>query len=243
MGQWVVLNDKERKAKRTVQKHLRKMDHYCYETSLEMEDFLPAYSTSLIIVKQGGVDSYKNSTHINALVNKLDHERDLENYIKYLNMLTEYDPFLREIVEQRVFMNNTFDGIAYRLSIERKQISYLLNKAYLILAFFDKDIDFTINDFYNFYIRNHVKSTCLQVVLNLLIIIKDKQTKEIVKDIAPVFNPLVAEANTLYAARDLLGIKKFLALVYNIAYRHPELDFSEIELKNAVKNLVYQPKK
>lgn len=230
MSDWVKLTEKEKAVKKRVLQQLKAVDTYAVDLSV---DNIPSYSSSIITINPDS--TYKSSKMIRTVNNRIDKEIIYARYVKYLDNLQKLDLFLRELIEQRCFWNTTFENIAWKRCMDRNRISNLFNKACLILAYFDSSIDFTANDYYSYCKRNHTQSYALQEVVKLLLVQYDNNTKKIAYDIAPIFNILTAEINNLYKAKDFIGVKKFLKLIYSIAYKHPEINFGYEEFINAAK--------
>ena len=99
MGQWIKLNKHEIRAKREVIRNLLKMDKSVYATFSKMDDYIPSFSTSVIVV---GDSSIKTAgKQFVALMKKLEAEEHYYKYSQMLTILQKYDCRLREIVEYR----------------------------------------------------------------------------------------------------------------------------------------------
>lgn len=235
MSQTVKLTQKEKQIRKNVYKELEKMNQYIYHRSyLPIEECVHSFSSSVIIVND---NSSKTSSLEKEVLKIVQDDLNYEKYIKLLSLLSTYDPLLRELIEWKCFMNSTYKNMSYKFMMDRNRISYLCNKACFVLACLDQDIDYTVNDFYSFLNRNHTRNYCIQQIVRLLLIQYDQKTKQSVADIAPIFNILTAEASQLYEKKDVLGVKKFMKIVYCIAYRHPEINFKENDFYDVAKKI------
>ncbi len=234
MSEWVKLTESEKEVKKRVLQQLKIVDTYAMYENLS-EDNIPSYSSSIITINPDS--TYRNCKLIRTVNKRIDQEIVYVKYVRYLDYLLKLDSFLRDLIEQRCFWNSTFEEISWRCCMDRNRVSCLFNKACLILAYFDSYIDFTANDYYNYCQRNHTQSYALQEVVKLLLIQYNENTKKVTYDIAPIFNILTAELNNLYKSKDIIGVKKFLKLIYSIAYKHPDINFEYEDFIDAAKKI------
>lgn len=218
MSNTVRLIKKELLAKNQIIKQLKNMKKI--EDNLD-EECMPSFTTSIIVVNK---DISNNKSQIFKTIDKkIDNEFTYKKYSDLLVKLGKIDSLLVDVIKYKLFMNLTFYNIMWELHIDRNTLSYQFNKACLILAFLDKDIEFDINDYYTFCSRNHGQSYSLQEVVRLLMIQADKMTEDVMNDIAEIFNLLNMEMEYFYEKKDVLGAEKFLKIIYSIAYVHPAI--------------------
>lgn len=219
MSNSVKLIEKELLAKNQIIKQLKKMREI--ENNLK-EVYMPSYSTSIIVVSTNSNKNNKSKIY-KTIDQKIDDEIILKKYTNLLAKLKKIDKLLVDIINYKIFMNLTFHNIMWELHIDRNTLAYQFNKACLILAFLDRDIDFDINDYYIFCSRSHGQSYSLQEVVKLLMVQADKMTEGIMKDIAGIFDLLNIEMEYFYEKKDVFGAEKFLKIIYSIAYLHPSI--------------------
>ena len=214
MGQWIKLNKHEIRAKREVIRNLLKMDKSVYATFSKMDDYIPSFSTSVIVVGDSSIKTAEKQ--FVALMKKLEAEEHYYKYSQMLTILQKYDCRLREIVEYRCFMNSNFENMVYKFYLDRRQIAYYFNNACLIIAYLDNNIKFTITDYYNYYRRNHTLNYALQEVVRLLL--NEARMKN--TDTTKIFNFLTAELNRCKQE----DTNEFINSIYRISYRYPEIN-------------------
>lgn len=218
MGQWIKLNKHEIHVKREVIHNLIKMDKSVYATFTETEDYIPSFSTSVIVVGDSSIK--KVGKQFAALMKKLEAEEHYYKYSQLLAILEKYDCRLREIIEYRCFMNSNFENMVYKFYLDRRQIAYYFNTACLIIAYLDRNIDFSIIDYFNYYKRNHTLNYALNAVVKILL--TEAEIKNL--DTTKIFNFLAAELKNCKKEET----NEFVSAVYRISYKHPEI---KIKLK------------
>ena len=193
--EYIALNKKEKEAKKNVMNNLYKLKDYIENISVSnIEDDI-SFSSSLIIVNQTTKD---DNRILRAVQKRLDIEKLYDRYAKYMSYLENYDSELRDLIEYKYFMNYEIREIAWKCYTDRKKISYLLNKACLILAYYDNEINFSINDLSNYIGRSYSESYKIQDTVHVLIAEHSNATTDTINVVANIFNFLSSDLETIY---------------------------------------------
>lgn len=228
--EYIALTEKERATKEIVVKKLYKLKDYIENMVFSnIEDDL-SFSSSLIVVSHTSKD---DNRILRAVQKRVDTEQMYKNYAKYLSCLNKYDSRLRDMIEYRYFMKYEISWISWKTLIDRKNISYLINKACLILAYFDSEINYTINDFSDYIARSHSESFKIQDTVRVLLVEYNNATQDTLSTISKIFNFLTGDLETIYKQKTEYNRKNYLRIIYSIAYIHPELTFDREHFEKA----------
>lgn len=217
------LNDKEIKIKRIIINNLKKY----YKLQDENDDRsieITAVSTSLLKIHQDLHYLKPDKYFLSALLQNEEKEIFVSNYSTYINMLDEYNHELKTLIEFKYKLNYSMRKISLLTYKSLTRLSYYLNSAVLLLAVFDSDLDYTIDNYmeylggytHNYQIKEQVKILCVQ---------KEDDTIKVLNLISNIFNIRIEHFLLLIFNENLASSRYILKLFYTFAFLHPDINY------------------
>lgn len=200
--------------------------------SSDIEDYMPAFSTSFIKVNLTKSQAANDNRIINSISNKdeiiQEYKQNLKKYNAAINILPD---FCKTIIEERYIKFQTFENIANKLDIDIKKIWEYINKAYLLLALYDQNIDYSIND----YIQSKLQVYSFQHVIKMAVLYELKNTylndisdnKRLVKIIENTLN--INLMNYIFMQERINLSKKEKRAIYVYAFLSDQINFEANE--------------
>lgn len=132
-------------------------------------DRISSYSTSLITVT-----SNTNTFNNNKILKAIEQEELNTNLIdNYMNIVNQLNQDAKKIINLAYMTNHyTVEEIAYSVHMSVRNVQRILADTLRIIAYLDTEIDYTINDLYNYY-QSKKKKRCLVIKKTVEYLIKD----------------------------------------------------------------------
>lgn len=168
------LSPSEIKIKELVSDNLK--TYYDYQLNhYDLSDEIRSFSTSLIRTSNDKHYSKPDSNFLTVILERDEHEYFCKRYSKYLDMLKDYSKELYSVITLKFQFNYTVSDISDELCRDSTVISYMSNKAALLLAVFDTNIDYSVDNYIE-YLDNHSKNYQIKERVKILCVQKEDDT-------------------------------------------------------------------
>ncbi len=238
------LTEKELKAKRLVENNFHLLNQYIMYHSGDIEDDMGSFSTSLITVNSDKHYKRADKSMLNMVAKRIDGELLLQKYSRYFDILDAYDQGLKSFVDMKYFRNEKTVDISKLLGVEIGSTLQHINKAMLLLAYLDDQINYDLDDYADFVGRNHSENYLIQEIVRVLIAEHNQQTENILNEMAMLFGDLLSPninfdifKESLSPEEKIDNRRNYLKAIYIFAYCHPSIDFTEAKLNEVAKKI------
>lgn len=229
------LNEKEVNIKRTISNRLRK--YYSWQKeNYDLTDEMKSFSTSLIKTSKDMHYSKPDKLFLSAIFQKVEKETLVSNYSMYISMLAEYNPELKELIEFKYKLNYSMKKISLQTYKSLTRLSHSLNIAILLLAVFDRNIDYGIDDYLNFY-NQLSENYRIREKEKILRILNEEDTLLVLDEISRLFNIDIDNSTNideLFLIKDMTN-RESLRIIYTFAFLHPKIEFEEEQFMDKAK--------
>ena len=209
------LSPSEIKIKELVSDNLK--TYYDYQLNhYDLSDEIRSFSTSLIRTSNDKHYSKPDSNFLTVILERDEHEYFCKRYSKYLDMLKDYSKELYSVITLKFQFNYTVSDISDELCRDSTVISYMSNKAALLLAVFDTNIEYLDYHSKNYQIKERVKILCVQ---------KEDDTEKVLNKISEIFvSDSDKDVSLSIFTNDIEVSREVLKIVYTFAFLHPNIN-------------------
>lgn len=181
-------------------------------------DRISSYSTSLITVTNNSSGTLNNNKILRAIEQEECNKILIDNYMHIVNQLNQD---ARTIINLAYMTNHySVEKISETLHMSVRNVQRILSDSLRVIAYLDSDIDYTINDLYEYY---HSKSkTCLVIKKTVESLIKNNESfiKKLLTDELISIEELYAyyskDITDKYKKRKILRTIYLIALTFEI---------------------------
>lgn len=230
------LSPSEIKIKELVSDNLK--TYYDYQLNhYDLSDEIRSFSTSLIRTSNDKHYSKPDSNFLTVILERDEHEYFCKRYSKYLDMLKDYSKELYSVITLKFQFNYTVSDISDELCRDSTVISYMSNKAALLLAVFDTNIDYSVDNYIE-YLDNHSKNYQIKERVKILCVQKEDDTEKVLNKISEIFvSDSYKDVSLSIFTNDIEVSREVLKIVYTFAFLHPNINLDMENFKTKAQQM------
>lgn len=238
-----VQNMDRKKATQIVKSKLKTIKDVLNEGKIDVFDQVQSYSTSLIKVNQDKTFSKDDRRILRVIQKKYDREVLVKKYLIYISVL---ESTLENLIIDKHFYGLTTKELYFKYNINFNAIYEYLQKSYSIIAMLDDDIDFKIDDYIKYYLKDHKLNTTIKNTVILMLkknsaldendnnrIYMDSILNQIDNKLLQITNKYIQDESFVQSRNEYRSISR---AIYTIAYLHKDIDFNQADYQRLMKN-------